>query len=133
MRTSYPPFLRGFLFCILVCFYCNQATAKGKVFVFYGEVEVVNRAAKTFTLLAEKKHYVFHIDDATKFTRNRFVLEFSDLRPNQAVGVEMKPGPKGEGLATVVNFVSFGGRFSGSDAADPPFPFLKSVFELRLA
>lgn len=111
----------------------RPAAGKDKVFVFYGRIDAVNRAAGTFTLLAEKRRYVFHVNESTRFTKNKRPLTFSDLRNGQAVGVEMKPGPKQEGIATTVDLISFGSLESIIGASKDPVPFAKGVVEPLLA
>jgi TonB family protein len=101
-----PRFLLVLFLLFTVLATQEALAATEKVFVFRGRIQAVDPAARTFTLQAEKKTYVFSVTDHTKIVRSRVPQKFTDLRPGRDVEVDMKVGPDGKGVALSVNLGS---------------------------
>jgi hypothetical protein len=70
-----------------------DAAQTNKVFVFDGKVRSVDLAARTFTLQAKKRTYIFSVTDQTRIARNVTPQKFADLKADQDAQVDMKIGP----------------------------------------
>ncbi len=103
-----PHFLLVFFLLFAVVAPQEVLAATKKVFVFQGRIRAVDAAARTFTLQAEKKSYVFSVTDQTKIVRNGAAQTFTDLKRGQDAEVDMRIGPDGRGVALSVNLTSVG-------------------------
>lgn len=99
--------------CLLVCSLLFAVAAREKilaatqrVFVFRGRIQAVDSAARTLTLQADKKTYVFTVTEQTKISRSGRAQQFMDLKHGQDVEIEMKIGSDGKGVALSVKIGS---------------------------
>ncbi|HSH40213.1 MAG TPA: TonB family protein [Chthoniobacterales bacterium] len=84
-----------------------RAAAPGKVYVFNGRIVNVNAADRSFTFSGDGRSYVFYVTSDTRITwRDNKALSFSTLRAGQDAEVEMKLGPNGRGIASLVRLAS---------------------------
>jgi TonB family protein len=81
------------------------AATTQKVYVFRGKIQSVDAAARTFTLHAEKKTYVFNVTDETKIAQNGAARKFTDLKRDKLAEVDMKIGPGGKAFALSVKLI----------------------------
>lgn len=101
-----PRFLLIFFLLAAVAATQEVLAATKKVFVFRGRIQAVDAAARTFTLQAEKKTYVFRVTDETKIARSGVAQRFTDLKRGRDAEVDMKIDPDGKGVALSVNLGS---------------------------
>jgi TonB family protein len=101
-----PRFLVVVFLLVAVVAAQEVLAATNKVFVFRGRIQTVDAAARTFTLQAEKKTYVFSVTDQTKIARDGAIQTFSGLKRGQDAEVEMRIGPDGKGVALSVDLIS---------------------------
>jgi TonB family protein len=94
------------LFGVLCLAFGETAKAAGdasnKIFVFHGNIQSVDPAARTLALQMDKRSYVFVVTDQTRIVRNGKAQKFADLKQGEFAEVEMKIGPGGKGMAVAV-------------------------------
>ncbi len=83
----------------------NSSAATGKAYVFRGKIQTINHARRSFTLLSEKKAYVFKVTPETKITQGGASVKFGNVWRGQNAEVTMKVGPAGEGIAYLIKLV----------------------------
>lgn len=82
------------------------AATSNKLFVFYGQIETVERSAGTFTLRSDKGRHVFAVTEGTKILRDGTTLPLENLRAGQFAEVEMRIDAGGKGVATSIKLLS---------------------------
>ncbi|HEX7517233.1 MAG TPA: TonB family protein [Chthoniobacterales bacterium] len=101
-----PRFLLVFSLLFAIVARQEALAATSKVFVFRGRIQAVDATARTFTLNAEKRTYIFSVTDQTKIARHGVAQGFTDLKRGEDAEVDMKIGSAGKGVALSVNLSS---------------------------
>ncbi|MEO5719259.1 MAG: hypothetical protein ABIR29_11925 [Chthoniobacterales bacterium] len=88
-------------------------SAKGSA-VFYGVVQAVDLANKTFTIQAQGRSYLFHYDEQTKISREGGYIRWETVKAGLGAAVLMRVGEGNVGFAVQVRFMNDNGRAEGT-------------------
>jgi hypothetical protein len=78
--------------------------------VFYGVVQAVDLGAKTFTIKANGRSYLFHYNHETKISRRSGYVSWSTVKPGEGANVLMRVGEGNVGMAIQVRFTKDAGE-----------------------
>lgn len=78
--------------------------------IFYGVVQGVDLANKTFTIKSQGRSYVFHYNEQTKISSYRSYIRWDTVKPGEGATVLMRVGEGNVGIALQVRFTVDGGR-----------------------
>lgn len=81
-----------------------QAPSSAPLHTFYGEVKAVDLAARTITINANGKSFVFYITNETKISSFNGYINLAKVQRGQGATVVMRLGEGNKGIAVQIRF-----------------------------